>query len=393
VGLIAFVGADGNIYTMNQAGRNVVSITTDATQGGEFFRLYSVVRWSPDDQRLGFVGFSGEGTAGALTRVFVADRDGSNVQELFSSPNALPVNLGWTPDGTALTFLTTNSDGNILVLRSIPIDGGEVQVLDTGPGLFWDWSPAGDRLLIHAGGAIALRPDARLAFLHVGDRLVEEGLHYRPAFFQAPAFSPDGSRILIVAEGEAGNSEIVMADLAGENEHVLDTFVGSSGFDWSPDGRWVAFANSQNPNFVSMGPLTIVDAEQPTQPAIQSEGDSVIAFFWSPDGKRIAYFLPAYRENEDGEESLVGFDVHVMEAESGADKRLFTFSPTQDFFNVITRYDQYQRVTTVWSPDSQNIVIPAQTGNGPLIVVAQADGDFAPRGLQSGILASWSWHE
>ena len=393
VGLIAYVGADGNIYTMNQAGSDVVGITIDAAQGGEVFRVYSLVRWSPDSQKLAFVGFTGEGATLTHTRVFTADRNGTNQEELFTSPNALPVNLGWTPDGESLALMTTNTDGNTLVLRRIPIDGGEAQVLDTGPSLYWDWGPAGDRLLIHAGTAASARSDSRLAVLHLGERIVEEGLQQPPSFFQTPAFSPTGSQMLLFTETDSGEGQLIIADMNGETEQVLETFSGSAGFDWSPDGRYVAYATSEISNFISFGHLTIFDTQAPTAERIVSEEDSVLAFFWSPDASRLLYFLPAFGEDEEGNQSLVGLHANILERESGESIELFSFTPTQDFFNLLTNYDQYQRVMTVWSPDSVNVVLPVQINSGPLIVVAQAEADFAPRGLESGILATWSWGE
>ena len=399
VGLIAYVGTDGNIYTMNQAGSDVIGITIDAAPGEEVFRVYSLVRWSPDSQKLAFVGFTGEGRAAISnatltnTRVFTAERNGTNQKELFTSPNALPVNLGWAPDGASLALMTTNTYGDYLVLRQIPIDGGEAQVLDTGPTLYWDWGPAGDRLLIHAGTAASVRPDSRLAFLHLGERIVEEGLQQPPAFFQTPAFSPTGSQMLVFIETDSGEGQLVIADMNGETEQVLETFTGSAGFDWSPDGRYVAYAMSEIPNFISFGPLTVFDTQEPTAARIVSPEDSVLAFFWSPDASRLLYFLPAFGEDEEGNQSLVGLNANILERESGESRELFSFTPTQEFFNLLTNYDQYQRVMTVWSPDSANVVLPVQINGGSILIVAQVEADFAPRGLEPGILATWSWGE
>ena len=51
----------------------------------------------------------------------------------------------------------------------------------------------------------------------------------------------------------------------------------------------------------------------------------------------------------------------------------------------------HQRTLTLWSPDNRYLVMPVQTEGGPRIAVAQADGDFAPRLLEAGTLAVWSW--
>ncbi len=57
-GLIAYVGVDGNIYTINQAGGDKASITQDATLQSEDdgIRLsYFLPTWSPDAKQFAFI--------------------------------------------------------------------------------------------------------------------------------------------------------------------------------------------------------------------------------------------------------------------------------------------------------------------------------------------------
>jgi hypothetical protein len=119
----------------------------------------------------------------------------------------------------------------------------------------------------------------------------------------------------------------------------------------------------------------------------------VVGFFWSPDGTRIAYFQGA--TNPEAETRALGqfthLELHAIAIPSGESELLFSFVPSTQFASLLPYIDQYQRTLTIWSPDSQYLALSAYTQQGPKIVVAQAEGDFEPRLLESGTLAVWSW--
>ena len=119
---------------------------------------------------------------------------------------------------------------------------------------------------------------------------------------------------------------------------------------------------------------------------------------WAPDGKQLAYFkvvLVASESDDDqgspGEENFF-LELYVVDARSGKTKRLTAFQPTLSFINLLGNFDQYQRSMTLWSPDSNNLVIPAILAEGAQgFAIVPASGDFEPRLLVEGIMASWSW--
>jgi hypothetical protein len=122
-------------------------------------------------------------------------------------------------------------------------------------------------------------------------------------------------------------------------------------------------------------------------------GENVVGFFWSPDGSRIAYFEGAVSPGAETR-PLGGFthlELHVISVPSGERELLFSFVPSEQFAALLPYIDQYQRTLTIWSPDSKYLALSAYTQQGPRIVIAQADGDFEPRLLESGTLAVWSW--
>ena len=119
----------------------------------------------------------------------------------------------------------------------------------------------------------------------------------------------------------------------------------------------------------------------------------MVAFFWSPNGKRVAFFERQFSADlaDETPEGILQLSFHVMDIESGESETLFSFTPSEQFAALLPYMDQHQRTFTIWSPDSQYIALSALTESGPAIIVAQADGDFEPRVLHPGTMAVWSW--
>jgi Tol biopolymer transport system component len=130
--------------------------------------------------------------------------------------------------------------------------------------------------------------------------------------------------------------------------------------------------------------------------------ENVYAFFWSPNDKKIAYFIPMIA---DGTSSSSGQDdpnaqeqqqllvqLKVVDVDTGESKELYTFPPTDQFAAILPYFDQYHRSATIWSPDSNNLVLSFLTGDGePGIAVAAASGQLEPRVITQGYVAFWSW--
>jgi Tol biopolymer transport system component len=156
--------------------------------------------------------------------------------------------------------------------------------------------------------------------------------------------------------------------------------------------------------------------------------ETVIAFFWSPDGRSIAYFsadsgdagkievyaprrntqvninqLPAQgvRASPDwawtavslstpAQQQFHRFQLSVMDVASGTGLRLLTFQPSLPFLTqFLPFFDQYSLSHRLWSPDSRSLLL-ATTDNGVqrIFVVPISGGD--PRPLSEGEIAFWS---
>jgi Tol biopolymer transport system component len=396
-GLIVYVGTDFNIYTIDQAGENQVALTSDADvppTGGRVL-LYQFPSWSPDSERLAFVGIEGPSGDYDQVSVYTVNPDGSDLIQVISDPQEFPYYLYWSPDSERLSFLARNATRNGGVLKVVPAEGGEVQVVDTGEPYYWDWSPTSDQLLIHAGGN-----QGRVSFLDLSTPIKERGLGYVPTYFQAPAWSPKGDRVLLAAEGAGGVRELVLADQNGNYLDTLVEFEGSIAFAWSPDGEKIAYILNDDPFMIgSLGDLTIVDLDRRDEPITLE--DIVIAFFWSPDSEKIAYFSPVVTTTGGGSDSgpgggsetqIVLQQLQVFELGSEDIRDIGTFLPTDEFLSRLPYFDQYHHSVTIWSPDSDALVLSANTPEqGPAIWIAAASGTLTPRFITPGRIAYWSW--
>ncbi|MGW8226087.1 MAG: hypothetical protein ACWGOY_10140, partial [Anaerolineales bacterium] len=358
-GLIAYVGVDDNIYTIDQFGENQHAVTSDAQlipeQGGGR-RVYQQPTWSPESDRVAFIQTNIGDDGSQTAALFTAQPDGSDLVETFSSESQFPFYLYWSPDSQQLSFLTSGGGEPGLVLYIVSPQGGEAQVLGVGQPFYWDWSPDSQSILIHTGGAARINPEARIALLGLESEVTETELDLQPITFQAPAWSPDGERFLLAADSGSDGEGLLLTDANGEVLDVLSPVDDSIAFSWSPDGEWVAYITEdiRGPGDLSRR-LVYLDPNQ-AEESQSVEQDLVIAFFWSPDSSKIAYFVPQLNISSDQQVSLraqetqFALELYVLDVTTGNSQRLIEYTPTEDFLSILPFFDQYQRSATIWSP-------------------------------------------
>lgn len=400
-GLIAYTGVDGNMYVSDQAGGNLTQLTEDARipeAQGEPILYYQYPTWSRDGSQVAFVGLSADGDKTQST-VMVANIDAVTVNSIYTSESEHPIYLNWSPDNENLTFISNSLSGDNIVLQSVPAAGGDRTILDAASPYYWSWAPDGRAMIVHAGGAAASVPQ-HIAFLEVDSSTVDEqAIDATPAAFQAPAWSPDGSRIALARLAD-GKNEIVVTDAAGEKPETVGAFTENTAFAWSPDSSRLAYIDGeQDLEAGTVGSLHVVDLE--TSQEIVEEGN-VIAFFWSPSSEELAYFILVQLQasGESSEESgetaqatpQFGLELHVLDVVRGESRELYTYRPTQQFMRVLPYFDQYHQSVTIWSPDNNNLVLSFLGSQGnPGIAIVAASGNLEPRFLAQGYLAFWSW--
>jgi Tol biopolymer transport system component len=389
-GFIAYIGLDGNVYISDQTGRNLTQVTDDAaipeTEAGPY-RFYQYPTWSPDGTQLAIVSVSGQGDS-TRSEMYVKTVDEEGTSEIYSSESMHPFYLYWSPDNETMSFLSTDSAGQSIVLQTVSADGGDPVILDIGSPYYWSWAPDGKTMIIHTGSISSTTPE-HMAFLQVDEEIVEDALDSTPASFQAPAWSPDGSRILLTRLNDDDKKELVIADSAGAFEKTLTEFSINTSFAWSPDSQIVAYIEGDRETSAGVvGQLHVVDLET-DEDFFQDE--DVFAFFWSPNSRKLAYFKPRVVETESSEQALL-LELHMLDSISGESNLLFTFQPTNQFSSVLPYFDQYHQSATIWSPDSNNLVLSFIDQEGsPGIAIVAASGQLEPRLLSGGFLAFWSW--
>jgi hypothetical protein len=207
--------------------------------------------------------------------LLVSDRDG--VKRAYSMQ----------PDGSRLTPLLPR--GSTLVPAGLSADGSTIGYRDRRtrhPNGFYVSRADGSglhRVLRGPAGSPLLSPDGKL--LAAGERsgiwIVGTNGRGRRRLTQrgvdAPAaWSPDGKALAFVRSIGDVAGVLVVRPLHGESREVA--WAEFEGVEWSPDGRWIAYADDAT--------LWLV---RPNGRGRHRIARAVGSFSWSPDGKSLAY--------------------------------------------------------------------------------------------------------
>jgi TolB protein len=268
-GRIIFSSAyDGNaeIYVMYADGTQLTRLTNHPGNDTEPV-------WSPDGQRIAFVS-----DRSGHNEIYVMNADGTEVTRLTLGASD-KISPAWSPNGQQLAFVDLrnetfdrqdtgiyliNADGNNLI--SLPlggtdelyptwsIDGGHIIYQE---GLYYPWElrmaslDATDIVKLGIGSEPSLSPNGhQLAYVHADEGQGIEVAHLisQPfsgvnipidltpdtLFDYAPAWSPDGQRIVFISERD-GNAELYVMNADGSNPIRLTyTAAAENSPDWTP---------------------------------------------------------------------------------------------------------------------------------------------------------------
>ena len=285
-----------------------------------------------------------------------------------------------------------------------PVSGsGSSNLLATGSPFYWQWTSDGQGLFIHTN---LTGETARLGLTSRVRDTLDTNLA-PPGRFQAPGISKSGRYLAYAADEPGRGARVVVQSRLGADPTV-EREVPYSGFvslSWSPVEDKLAFINPAEDAPNSFGPLRLLDAETGL---LELLTDNVaVAFFWSPDGRTIAYFTPRSSSGGDlaqrsatAEESLVAqraqnrpliLDVYLIDVAAKDERLLTTFAPSPQFAaQFLPFFDQYALSHSVWSPGSDALVLPAIDLETPTlrVVVVGLDGTVTP--VAEGDMAFWS---
>lgn len=388
---IAFIGNDNNVWLVAPSGQNPRRLTEDR-------RGYQFPTWSPDGDWLAFLG---EGDADS-TALYVSPTAKAAPVVVYQAEQSSPFYLYWAPDSQAITFLTQESGG--MAMRLVDVRQPEnSRLLERGAPFYWVWSPKGDRLLMHVGGARSASQSAHLSFLDNRQNAQREELAFAPGRFQAPAWTSNGETIFYVGD-DGDNEAIYKTNLNSLAPEKITDLTGFAFMTVSPDDQSIAFLQFEPGTHPPFGRAYRVDTSGANRQLLID--DLIASMYWSPDGTKLA-LLAIGRANDGSSAQLLGKvdglaaplrqDVHlrwwIYTVADESVEPLASFPPTAAFLQTVPFFDQYYLSLTFWSPDSRYLVLTKREddrGSGS-VWVYDTTGAEAAHQVGDGRLAVWSW--
>src|SRR5712692_7093111 len=282
---IAYVGSDDQVYIAEPDGSNPRQLTRTvsglSTDQGWAYRWPT---YSPDGKRLAFAGYRTGASQMLSAAVLVSDVGQLNATAMLESAGMATIYLYWSPDNRHLAALLQH--GRDLELHLFDANNQEQpRQLLVGQPLYWSWAPDGRTLAVHVGGDANSASDAWVGLLHLGENDVrEERFAEGPGLFRAPAWSASGAQLAYATLG-GGASLLTVRDQAGQTTRIASS-TSDGAFNWSPSGEWLAFAGGDpsRPGFYQGLEVAHPDGSE----RHRLSQDPLVAFYWSPDGARLA---------------------------------------------------------------------------------------------------------
>ena len=271
------------------AGRSDVRAYTAATPAAIQQALASA--WSPDGKRIAVMGY--KDIEEYQPGLYLARPDGSDTYNIaFELDQLRSTRFSWSPDGRYLVYSGYFSRSNGRVITGLfvhDVETGKRRLITEGQvAMDPAWSPLGDRIafvLIRESGLrhdlASIRPDGTdLRILTDGDNM--------PAAAYAPAWSPDGTRIVCeVNDDKGGNLAILNADGSGY-EMLTDDADTNRSPAWSPDGSRIAFLCAR----ATLTDLWTVDLQTREFSRLTDEAVAQVSWpNWTPDSQGLSFAL------------------------------------------------------------------------------------------------------
>jgi TolB protein len=229
---------------------------------------------------------------GRLYSLIVSDQDGENEHTIMESNDPI-MSPAWSPDSRQLAYVSFENNKSSIF----------VQTLRTG-----------NRFKVSS----------------------------KPGINGAPAFSPDGGKLVVTLGGVDGNLDIYTLDITSRQARRLTTHraIDTEG-SWSPDGRHIYFTSDR-----AGGPQVYrISANGGTPERITFEGSYNARPRLSPDGSRLAMV-----HNDRGNYRIAVMDLARKDLSilsSGRQDESPSFAPNSDILIYATREGQNGVLETV----------------------------------------------
>ncbi|MCY7346785.1 MAG: S9 family peptidase [Pyrinomonadaceae bacterium] len=272
-----------------------------------------------------------------VAQIWLANSDGGNNSQITFGDKS-STNPKWSPDGSALAFTSNRKDNrnNLYVLR---LNGGEAEPLtDLKGGIAdFEWSPDG----------------SSIAYLISDLKTDEEEKNDKGRNdFRWIDENQKMSRLYLMPMAKDANGKREPRKLTTENYNV-------SGFDWSPDGKTIAFSfvKTSGANDWTTSDVSMLDVESGKTTILAAAKAAETAPFFSPDGKWVAVVA-----SDDPPRWAQSNFINIYPATGGAPK---VYAATFDG----------QPNIAGWSPDGGRIYFSEAKGTGTRIYALDVAAD------------------
>jgi Tol biopolymer transport system component len=223
-------------------------------------------------------------------RIFVADKDGSNVKLLVEIPEmASHGSPHWASDGKLILISTTPKARQYQLCKTYacaisgPFNGN---VVEMGYGTCARFSPDMSRIAFHVHPA---NPDRLEAGIWV---MRDDGAERkRLCDGVRPRWTPDSKSLVFISQQANGAAvETIYVDGTGRRPIVKETYPVAAAVDASPDGKevcYIAYPERQYDGVLYRASLTDAAAA----PKVVYRGRMGWSPAWSPDGRQILFWL------------------------------------------------------------------------------------------------------
>ena len=312
----------------------------------------SGAEYSPEEDRLLF-GMDAGGNE--RTQLYLLE-DGA-VRDLTRAPEAIHYSGGFSPDGGRIAYTATRRNGTDfdVFVQELGSAGGEPEVVweVSGYHTISDWGPDGSSLLVSRHGS-NLDNDLYRLDLGTGEATLLTP-HEGDARFYGARLTPDGGGAYLATDRDGDFMRLARLDLRTlDLEYLTPDDWDVESVDLSRDGRYLLASR----NVEGYSDLMLFSGEGRRVPDLEVPEGIVGGFEFSPDGRRLAFALVGPTRNA---------DVWVVDLPGGEPRQL-TRSSTAGIPRSAFRRPHVVRYPTFDGREVPALFYEPEEGNAPVVV-------------------------